>query len=83
MFETRTAGLFSELRFEVLGTYPGEDPEVIVVEYASSGVAAPTGRSYSNRYAGVFKVRDGKVRLWREYHNPERMRDAFGNPDGS
>ena len=56
---------------------------MIVVEYASSGVAASTRRPYSNRYVGIFKVRDGRIAQWREYHNPERMIEAFGNPSGS
>ena len=63
MFETGVATVFSRLDFEVLATYLGQDPGVIVVEYASSGVAAPTGRPYWNRYAGIFTVRDGKVAL--------------------
>jgi ketosteroid isomerase-like protein len=83
VFETGVATLFSRLDFEVLATYLGQDPGVIVVEYASSGVAAPTGRPYRNRYAGIFTIRDRKVALWREYHNPERMIEAFGNPSGS
>lgn len=82
-FETGVATMFSRLDFEVLATYLGQDPGVIVVEYASSGVAAPTGRPYRNRYAGIFTIRAGKVALWREYHNPERMIEAFGNPSGS
>ena len=83
VFETGVASMFNPLSFEILETYLGEDPEVIVVEYASSGVAVPTGRSYSNRYAGIFRVRDGRIAQWREYHNPERMVEAFGSASGS
>lgn len=83
VFEAGVAGMFDPLSFEVLETYLGEDPGVIVVEYASSGVAAPTGRPYSNRYVGIFKIRDGRIAQWREYHNPERMVEAFGSPGGS
>ena len=75
--------MFSRLDFEILETYLGSDPGVIVVEYASSGVAAPTGRPYSNRYVGVFRIRDGRIAQWREYHNPERMVEAFGSASGS
>ncbi len=82
MFETGVASMFSGLDFEVLETYLGQESDVIVVEYASSGVAAPTGRPYSNRYVGIFTVRDGRVARWREYHNPERMVEAFGSPSG-
>jgi hypothetical protein len=83
VFETGVASMFNRLDFEVLETYLGEDPDVIVVEYASSGVAAPTGRPYSNRYVGIFTVRDGRIAQWREYHNPARMVEAFGSPSGS
>ena len=48
MFETGVASMFSRLDFKVLETYLGQESDVIVVEYASSGVAAPTGRPYSN-----------------------------------
>ena len=82
MFETGVASMFSRLDFKVLETYLGQESDVIVVEYASSGVAAPTGRPYSNRYVGIFTVRGGKVTRWREYHNPERMVEAFGSPSG-
>jgi uncharacterized protein len=82
MFVTGVAGMFSRLEFEVLETYLGQESDVIVVEYASSGVAAPTGRPYSNRYVGIFTVSDGRVARWREYHNPERMIEAFGSPGG-
>ena len=83
VFETGVASMFSRLDFQILGTYLGEDPGVIVVEYASSGVAAPTGKRYSNRYVGIFQVRDGRIAQWREYHNPERMVEAFGSASGS
>ena len=83
VFEAGVASMFNPLEFEILETYLGEDPDVIVVEYASSGVAASTRRPYSNRYVGIFKVRDGKIAQWREYHNPERMIEAFGSPSGS
>ena len=82
VFETSVATMFNPLRFEILETYLGEDPDVIVVEYSSSGVAAPTGRPYSNRYVGIFTVRGGTIAQWREYHNPERMVEAFGSPSG-
>ena len=82
MFETGVASMFSRLDFEVLETYLGQESDVIVVEYASSGVAAPTGRPYSNRYVGIFTVSDGRVARWREYHNPECMIEAFGSPGG-
>jgi ketosteroid isomerase-like protein len=83
LFETGVASMFKPLDFEILETYLGENPDVIVVEYSSSGVAARTGRPYSNRYVGIFKVRDGRIAQWREYHNPERMVEAFGSPSGS
>lgn len=82
LFESAVASMFNPLDFEILETYLGEDPGVIVVEYASSGVAAPTGRPYSNRYVGIFKVREGRIAHWREYHNPERMVEAFGSASG-
>jgi ketosteroid isomerase-like protein len=83
VFETGVASMFSSLELKIVETHPAQDPEMIVVEYASSGVAAPTGRPYANRYVGIFKLRHGKIALWREYHNPERMVEAFGSASGA
>src|SRR4051794_22148914 len=73
MFTDVVANLFDPFEFTVEECYLGADADVVVVEYTSRGTARPTGRPYQNRYVGILRVADGKVRLWREYHNPEQM----------
>ena len=62
-------GFLKSIAFEVTAAYPGEDPEVVILEYASQGVRQ-TGQPYANRYVGVFRVRAGRIVLFREYFNP-------------
>ena len=46
------------------------DPDQLVVEYVSDGVATTTGKAYANRYIGVYWFRDGRICHAREFHNP-------------
>lgn len=58
------------------------DPEVIVVEYTLAGVHTGTGRRASAPFAGVLRVRDGRIALWREYQNTLAIAAALGRvPD--
>lgn len=76
MFARVTAGLFSRLDFTVQAFHHSGDGQTTVVEYASQGEIAATGKPYGNRYAGIFRFRDGKISLWREYFNPEEFSRA-------
>lgn len=57
------------------------DPEVVIVEYDYHAVAVPTGRSFTNRYIMVVRVRDGLIVSSRDYANPLGSAAAFGNLD--
>jgi ketosteroid isomerase-like protein len=46
------------------------DPDKLVLEYTSDGVARASGRAYANRYIGVYWFRDGKIARVREFYNP-------------
>ena len=76
MFVDVTANLFNPFELSAVAFYPSEDPTVTIVEYASKGIFSPTGRPYANRYVGIFRFRDGKITLWREYFNPEEFSRA-------
>lgn len=76
MFDEVTAGLFNPFEFTLQAFYPCTDGESIVVEYASKGMVTTTGRPYANRYAGIFRIRDGRIALWREFFNPEEFARA-------
>jgi ketosteroid isomerase-like protein len=53
----------------------------VVLEYASEGRVAGTGRPYSNRYISVLTLRDGEVAHWRDYLDPVAVFDALGWPE--
>ncbi|MGD9704886.1 MAG: nuclear transport factor 2 family protein [Acidimicrobiia bacterium] len=68
--------LFSQMPFHdvvVHGRLPSGD---VVAEYRSEGVTR-SGRAYPNSYVGFFEVRDGRVRRWREYFDPNVVAAAF------
>jgi ketosteroid isomerase-like protein len=70
-------GMFDPFVLQVVETYQGADPEVLVAEYTSSGVVKHNGNRYENRYVGIFRIRDGEIVFWREYHNPEEATRAL------
>lgn len=46
------------------------DPDVIIVEARARSIVGEIDRVYEQRYVMVFKFRDGKLILNREYFNP-------------
>ena len=70
-------GAFDPFTIEVVATYPGDDGETIVAEYRSNGTVKHNGKPYRNRYVGIFRVRDGAIVFWREYHNTEAATSAM------
>ena len=64
---------------EPLAVYQTEDPEVIIVELVTYGTLTGTGRTLAGTSIQVFRVRDGKIVLFRDYFNPlgfeELLRD--------
>ena len=61
--------------------YPMMDPEMVFAEFRGRVDIVPTGRTYDQTYGGLFHVRDGKIRLFREYYDPAPFRYAFGLDD--
>ena len=57
-------------RLALEALHPGLDPDLIVAEYTSDGVAVPTGKPYRNTYIGVFRFREGRLAGLREFFNP-------------
>ncbi len=56
------------LRLETI--HPGLDPDLLVAEYTSEGIAKPTGKPYRNVYIGLYRFRDGRLCGLREFYNP-------------
>ena len=55
-----------------------DDPDCIIVEAHARSLVGETGRVYENRYVCVFRLREGKLALLREYVNPLQFMKAFG-----
>lgn len=55
------------------------DPDCIIVEASAHSIVIENGRSYDQRYVFIFKLRDGKILLDREYVNPLAFMKAFAN----
>ena len=56
------------------------DPDLLVAEYESDGLATPTGRPYHNTYVALWRFRDGKVCGVKEYANPAVVAEALMMP---
>ena len=79
-FSDRTAA--SPLRIEDLETvalHHTSDPEVVIVELLSQVTVATTGRRFAVRSIQVFRIRDGKILLFRDYFNPNGLAGALGS----
>jgi ketosteroid isomerase-like protein len=46
------------------------DPEVFILEFASSGRSVATGEPFEQRYISVIRLRDGQIVHYRDYWNP-------------
>ena len=54
-----------------IATYPvAGRSDLVLTEYRSDGVGVHDGRIYRNKYVGVIRLQDGKIRYWREYYDP-------------
>jgi len=57
-------------RLDITEVHECLDPDKLVIEYTSEGSVATTGKSYSNRYIGVYWFRDGSICRVREFYDP-------------
>ncbi len=55
-----------------------DDPDCIIVEAHARSLVGETGRVYENSYVCLFRLREGKLALLREYVNPLPCMKAFG-----
>jgi ketosteroid isomerase-like protein len=62
--------------------YPTLDPEIVAVEFHGVAEIRSTGRTYDQRYFGLFHVVKGKIQLFREYFDPNVFARAFGLREG-
>lgn len=57
-------------RLDLVCIHPGLDPNLLIAEYTSDGIAVPTGKPYANVYIGIFRFREGRLVSLREFFNP-------------
>lgn len=55
--------------------YETADPEVVIIEITSVGRATTTGRTFEVPCIQVFRIRDGKIVLFRDYTGVRSVAD--------
>ncbi len=75
-FSNRAAA--SPLRIDdLVALHHTSDPEVVIVELLSRVTLATTDRRLAVRSIQVFRIRYGKIVLFRDYFNPNGLADAL------
>ncbi|GAA4535858.1 nuclear transport factor 2 family protein [Amycolatopsis samaneae] len=67
-------------RFSPPAFHDTEDPELVIAEYHSRGVAATTRRAFTQTYLSVARTKKSRIVLLRDFWNPLVVLDAFGAP---
>jgi ketosteroid isomerase-like protein len=67
-------------RLELVRVHEALDPDLLIAEYLSDGIATSTGKPYRNVYVGVFGFRARRLASLREYWNPAIAAEAL-TPD--
>ncbi len=62
---------------EATALYHTDDPEVVVIELATRGTVTSTGRTFAGTSIQVFRIRDGKIVLFRDYFNVPGLPDLL------
>ena len=63
---------------DTVAVHHTDDPEVLIVELVTRATVTTTGRAFTARSIQVFRIRDGKILLFRDYANPIALADALG-----
>jgi uncharacterized protein len=63
---------------EEVAVHHTSDPEVVIVELDATATVLTTGRTFTTRSIQVFRIRDSKILLFRDYANPSRLAEALG-----
>ena len=62
---------------EATAVYQTDDPEVLIVELATRGTVTGTDRTFTGPSIQVFRIRDGKIVLFRDYFNVGGLQDIL------
>jgi uncharacterized protein len=64
---------------ETVALHQTDDPEVVIEEHVATGTIGTTGRAFSAAAIGVFRIRDGKILLFRNYADPCGVAEVLGD----
>lgn len=62
---------------EATALYHTDDPEVVIIELATRGTVTSTGRTFEGTSIQVFRIRGGKIVLFRDYFNVGGLQDIL------
>lgn len=68
---------FTPHNYQLETVYELLDPNRLIAEYSSNSRFRPNDRPYHNRYCSIFHFDDGLISYWREYLNPEIVRNLL------
>ena len=54
-------------------------PEVVIVELVTRATVLATGHEFAGRSIQVFRIREGRIFLLRDYFNPGGLAEALGS----
>jgi uncharacterized protein len=63
---------------ETIAVHHTSDPEVIIVELVAKGTLTTTGHAFATAAIQVFRIRDGKILLFRDYPDPRELARVLG-----
>jgi uncharacterized protein (TIGR02246 family) len=67
---------------EATAVYHTDDPEVVIVELATRGTVTGAGGTFAGTSIQVFRIRDGKIVLFRDYFNVGGLQDLLAVQNG-
>ena len=63
---------------DTVAVHHTDDPEVVIVELVARGTVITTGHAITARSIQIFRIRDGKILLFRDYANPNALAEVLG-----
>jgi uncharacterized protein len=58
--------------------YQTQDPEVVIVEVRAKATLSTTGRSFATTSIQIYRIRDGRIVLFRDFANPRVLEGLIG-----
>ena len=63
---------------DTVAVHHTDDPEVLIVELVTKATVTTTGHAFTARSIQVFRIRDGKILLFRDYADPNALTEVLG-----